>query len=215
MDGHESDPVQLYLAQMGDVPLFSREEEQQVAQRIEKTRNHFRRSLLATDLMLQAGAEMMQKMLTGKMRLENILVTTISNHAQRQRILAVLQPNLHTLSNLIQQNHRDFTFVVNKRHPAAARRVVWRRLMYRRTKAVRLLEETPIRQQYLQVVLEKLKQILRRMEEIQKQLSDPTIKTDRSRLLELRGELRRLVQLTLETPHTLRRRLNKITRFAA
>lgn len=68
MDGHESDPVQLYLAQMGDVPLLSREEEQHLAQRIEKTRDRFRRKLLATDLMLQAGAEMMQKMLSGKMR---------------------------------------------------------------------------------------------------------------------------------------------------
>ena len=213
MDGHESDPVQLYLAQMGNVPLFSREEEHQVAQRIEKTRDHFRRCLLATDLMLQAGAEIIQKMLTGKMRPENILVTTISNHVQRQRLLAVLQPNLHTLSNLIQQNRRDFAFVVNKHHAVSARRVAWRRLMYRRTKAVRLLEESPIRRQYLQVVLDKLKQILRRMEELQKQLTDPTIKTDKNRFLELRRELRRLVQLTLETPRTLQRRLDKIKRL--
>ena len=49
MDGHESDPVQLYLAQMGNVPLFSRDEELRVARRIEKTRYRFRHSLLATD----------------------------------------------------------------------------------------------------------------------------------------------------------------------
>ena len=46
-------------------------------------------------------------------------------------------------------------------------------MMFRRTKAVRLLEETPIRWQFWQVVLEKLKQIARRMEDIQKQLADP------------------------------------------
>jgi RNA polymerase primary sigma factor len=213
MDGHESDPVQLYLAQMGDVPLFSREEERRVAQRIEKTRYRFRRNLLATDLMLQAGAEMMQKMLIGKMRPENTLATTISGLLQRQRILAVIRPNLHTLSHLIRQNRRDFAFVVNKRYPPAARRAVWRRMMFRRTKAVRLLEETPIRRQYLQVVLEKLKQIVRRMEEIQKQLLDPTIQADKGRIAELRSELRRLIRFTLETPRTLRRRLDKIARL--
>ena len=210
---HESDPVQLYLAQMGGVPLFSRDEEQRVAQRIEKTRYRFRYSMLATDLMLQAGAEMLQKMLTGKMRPENTLITSVSSHVQRQRILALIQPNLHTLSYLIQQNRRDFRFVVSKRHPVAARRVAWRRMMYRRTKAVRLLEETPIRRQFWQVVLEKLKQIAHRMEDIQTHLADPALHADKLRTAELRGELRRLVQLTLETPRTSRRRLDRIARY--
>ncbi|MGA2797308.1 MAG: sigma-70 family RNA polymerase sigma factor [Thermoguttaceae bacterium] len=213
MDGHESDPVQLYLAQMGNVPLFSRDEEHRVAERIEKTRYRFRHNLLATGLMLQAGAEMLQKMLTGKMRLENTLVTTISSHVQRQRAIALIQPNLRTLSHLIQQNVRDFAFAVNKRHPAAQRRVVWRRMMFRRTKAVRLLEETPIRWQTWQVVLEKLKQIARRMQDIEKQLADPIIQADSTRIVELRRELRRLVRLTLETSRTLRQRLDKIARF--
>lgn len=213
MDGRESDPVQLYLAQMGDVPLFSREEEQRVAERIEKTRYRFRHGLLATDLMLQACAELIQKMLGGKMRLEKALATTISGPMQRRKIFAVLQPNLHTLSYLIQQNRRDFAFVANKRHPAAARRVVWRRLMFRRTKAVRLLEETPIRQQYLQAVLDKLKQIARRMAELQTQLADPVARADKGRIKELRGELRRLSRLTMETPRTLRRRLDIIARM--
>jgi RNA polymerase primary sigma factor len=211
MDGHESDPVQLYLAQMGDVPLFTRKEEQIVAQRIEKTRRRFRRSLLANDLMLQAGAELMQKMLSGKIRLENTLIATISTPAFRRRIMALLAPNLRTLSNLIQHNRKDFAFVVNKRHPVATRRVIWRRLMFRRAKAARLLEETPIRQQCLQVVSEKLKQISRRMDELQKQISDPATTADAVRIKEFHGELRRLIQLTLETPQTMRRQLVKTT----
>ena len=212
MDGHESDPVQLYLAQMGGVPLFSRDEEHRVAQRIEKTRYRFRHSLLATGFMLQAGAEMLQKMLTGKMRLENTLQVTVASHAQRQRTLALIQPNLRTLSYLVQKNRRDFRFALNKRRPAAARRVAWRRMMYRRTKAVRLLEETPIRRQFWQVVLEKLKQIARRMEEIQKHLADPAVSADKQQVSQLRSELRRLIRLTLETPRTLRRRLDAIAR---
>ena len=61
MDGHESDAVQLYLTQMGDTPLLSKEEEYIVARQIEITRDHFRRSLLATDYLLQAGVEIFQR----------------------------------------------------------------------------------------------------------------------------------------------------------
>jgi RNA polymerase primary sigma factor len=213
MEGHESDPVQLYLAQMGGVPLYTRDEEHRIAERIEKTRYRFRHNLLATEFMLQAGAEMLRKMLAGKMRLENTLVTTISSRVQRQRAIALIQPNLHTLSHLLQQNLSDFAFVVNKRHPAAKRRAVWRRMMFRRTKAVRLLEETPIRWQFWQVVWEKLKQIAGRMKDLETQLADPGVQADRERCLELRREMRRLVQLTLETPRTLRHRLDLIARL--
>jgi RNA polymerase primary sigma factor len=213
MDGHESDPVQLYLAQMGGVPLLSREEELRIARRIEKTRCRFRRSLLASDLMLQAGADILQKMVMGKMRVENTLTSTISNYAQRQRVLAAMRPNLHTLAHLIRQNQRDFATLLSRRRPRAVRRAVWRRMMFRRTKAVRLLEETPIRLQYLQAVLDKQKQIARRMAEIKKQQSDPVAENDKGRISELRAELRRLVRFSLETPRTLRRRLDKVAGF--
>lgn len=210
MDGHQSDPVQLYLAQMGDVPLLSPKDELAIAQRIAKTRRRFRRNLLANDFMLQAGAEMMQKMLSGKMRLENALVPTITNLNQRRRILTLLEPNLRTITNIIQQNRKDFAFVMDKRHPETARRVIWRRLMYRRTKAARLLEETPIRYQCLHVVSEKIKKICQRMEELKNQLADPSIKADAQRFDVLRKEMQKLVQMTLHTPKTLRRQLSRV-----
>jgi len=102
-------------------------------------------------------------MLTGKMRLENTLVTTIPVTCNVAGI-SVNTTELHTLSYLIQQNVRDSPLQsTNVIRPLSVARV-WRRMMFRRTKAVRLLEETPIRWQFWQVVLEKLKQIARRME---------------------------------------------------
>jgi RNA polymerase primary sigma factor len=73
-----------------------------------------------------------------------------------------------------------------------------------------MIEETPIRRQYLQMVLEKLKQISRRMETARQQLAIPAEKrfeTDES----LRGELKRLMRLVLDSPKTLPRRLAKIS----
>ena len=46
MEGLESDAVQLYLTQMGNVPLLSRQAEQEVAKRIEISRRRYRSNLL-------------------------------------------------------------------------------------------------------------------------------------------------------------------------
>jgi RNA polymerase primary sigma factor len=212
MEGHETETVQLYLTQMGNVPLLSRKEERRVALRIEKTRYRFRCCLLATDFMLRACVEILQKLLSGKIRLE-LTLEKAANLEQRRRILAVLQPNLHTLCHLLKQNRRDFFIVVNKRQPAFRRRAARRRLMFRRVKAVRLVEETPIRRHFLLAMLEKLQQTARRMEDLYKPGSESGQQADPARAAELKHELHNLIRLTLETPFSLRRRLNKIAQL--
>ncbi len=213
MDGRESDPVQLYLAQMGSVPLLTRGEERRIALRIEKTRYEFRRSLLATDFMLRACVEILHKILRGKMRLEVVMEKPISSFQQRQRILAVLAPNLRTLSHLIQQDRRDFALVIDKRQALNRRRKAWRRLMFRRMKAGRLVEETPLRRQYLQPMLEKLKQIGRELEELYTQATGPVLPADSDRAAQQRQRLFKLIRITLETPRSLRRRIGKIVQL--
>ena len=72
-----------------------------------------------------------------------------------------------------------------------------------------MVEETPIRRQYLQLVLDRLKQISRRME-----LCPTTCAArrtaDGSGKESLGKEMQRLMRITLESPKTLRRRLAKI-----
>jgi RNA polymerase primary sigma factor len=227
MDGQATDPVQLYLTQMSDVPLLNRAKEREVARRIEQTRRRFRRSLLAADFLARAAVEMLQKVSIGKMRLETTLDITLPSLPARQRYFQIIEANLPTLRSLLRSNRRDFAVAVSKSQSAAQRRQAWRRLVYRRAKAVRLLEETPIRRQYLMVALDKLKQIARRMEEARHKLVDPsgdrlaissmdrlvtcptgtpTCPTDK----DCRRALLRGVRTAQDAPRTLRRRLAKI-----
>ena len=48
LEGHIDDPVRMYLMQMGEIPLLSRPEEIAAAKEIERTRTHFRHSMLAS-----------------------------------------------------------------------------------------------------------------------------------------------------------------------
>jgi RNA polymerase primary sigma factor len=80
----------------------------------------------------------------------------------------------------------------------------------RRAKAVRLVEESPVRRQFLQIVLVKLKEISRRMEGGVAELAQLRVHTNNARRAEVRKELRYLMRITRETPATLRRRLGRI-----
>ena len=48
------DPVRMYLTQMGEIPLLSRNEEISLAKKIEVTRKRFRRKVLECDYALHA-----------------------------------------------------------------------------------------------------------------------------------------------------------------
>ena len=129
-------------------------------------------------------------MLEGKIRLENTLETSVTTPEQHRRILAVMQPNAITLRSFLERNRRDFAAVVDKRQSARHRRQAWRRLKFRRSKAVRLLEESRIRRQFLQTVLEKLKQIARRMEALQRAACRPGFSRDAVRSVDRAGNCR-------------------------
>ena len=73
------------------------------------------------------------------------------------------------LVKLLHQNKRDFRFAISKRHSAAERHDAWRRLVRRRNRAVRLVEELNLRTQRLQPLLEKLDEISQRMQLIRLQ----------------------------------------------
>ena len=61
MGENPSDPVQLYLTQMGNSRLLSRQEEYEAAHRIEHARRNFRRAMLSADYVLQAAVAMLEK----------------------------------------------------------------------------------------------------------------------------------------------------------
>ncbi len=79
---------------------------------------------------------------------------------------------------------------------------------------MRLIEELGLRTQRLQPILEKVKQILRQMEEMRADLRLLKGPSHAARRAELKKELCRLMRITLESPGTLRRRMDRINDLA-
>lgn len=214
-DDQIDDPVRIYLMQMGEIPMLNRGEEAKVARQIERSRRQFRCRMLANDYMLRAAVDLLEGVRDGRLRLDRTIEVSVINLSEKARLLKVLTPNLQTLRHLLLQNARDFALAMNRRQPAKPRREAWRRLRNRRAKAVRLVEEMGLRTQRLLPLLEKLRQISKRMDAIRQQLAIPCRdEDDLARAAELRKELCQWIRLVQESPATLRRRLAKIDGLA-
>ena len=167
------DPVRMYLMQMGQIPLLSRDQEVAAAKSIEATRDIYRRTLMATDFMLQASCKLLEQVRDGKLRLDRTIEVSVTNAAAKKSIMKRIVPNVHTLRHLRQQNRSDYLTAINRSNPADVRRQAWRDLTVRRNKAVRLVEEMDLRTTKLQPLFERVEDISRRMNEIHRLLSYP------------------------------------------
>jgi RNA polymerase primary sigma factor len=208
------DPVRIYLMQMGEIPLLTRVQEVESAKRIEVARTRFRHSLLASDFVLGGAVAMIKKVRDGELRLDRTVDVSVTDAALKKHTLARIGPNLATLDKLLTQNRRDFAVVISKSRPMSERRAAWRRLVLRRRRAVRLVEELNLRIQRLQPLVEKLHEISRRMDVLSAQLSlEATDPASLARQAEARKELRYLMQITLESPSTLRTRTLRTSEY--
>jgi RNA polymerase primary sigma factor len=209
------DPVRMYLMQMGEIPLLNRGEEIASAKKIERARVKYRHSMLATDYVLQGAAEALEKVRDGVLRLDRTIEVSVTNTTEKKRILKRLGPNVRTLRHLLKANHADYRVAISKNYPMRQRREAWRRLVRRRNKAVRLVEEMNLRNNRLQPLFDKLVEISLRMDVLRDQIRQAGRSgvVDGRTARQLKRELHFLMRITFESPTTLRRRVQRTGEF--
>lgn len=222
------DPVRMYLMQMGRIPLLSRQEEIYAAEEIEHTRDIYRHSMLATDFMLQSAISILEQVRDGELRMDRTVEVSVTNTAEKKRILRRLGPNVKTLKELVERNKKDYQIAItNKksgRRDSIGRKInrskkerhnAWIALARRRNRAVRLVEEMNLRTERLQPIFEQLTEISKRMDLLQGQISEAEEhgeSPDGRFVDELQEDLHYLMRLTLESPATLQRRVKQTTK---
>ena len=207
------DPVRMYLTQMGEIPLLTRTEEVAAAKEIEKWRTRYRMSMLCNDFVLDGAVELLRRLKEGELRIDRTIEISVSNIAAKREVMKRLIPNLATLTHMLRSNQQDFNVAIRRRHPEAARRVAWRRLVARRRRAVRLVEELNLRTPRLQPLFAQLEEIYQRMDILQQQIRAAKAGESLTGVDELQAELHHLMKITSESPSTLRRSLQRTRRF--
>ncbi len=212
MDHSESDSVEIYLKQMGQLPMLTRQQELDAARRIQCTRDRFRAHLLASDYILKRILGELQAVVDGQTRLDSVVEVALGNVKEKNRIRELLKPNLPTLQHLLELNRLDFLLAIDEKRPPATRRAAWRRIMTRRRKAARLIEEASPRMKRILPLLADLKEIARRMEVLGELLQNASHGASHNTCGH-REELEQLMRVTLESPASLSRRMQRIGRL--
>ena len=213
------DPVRMYLTQMGEIPLLTREQEISLAKKIEVTRKRFRRHLLESDYALKLSIDILNKVHVGELPFDRTIKVSVTEGLEKNQILGRMPYNLKTLESLRAKSIADFEIFRNREHQFSTAEVnaAKLRLEQRRRKMVTLLEELSLRTQRLQPTMRRMEQISRRMLELQRQIdSMKNLKSARDERANLQKELQDLELMTLESPKSLAERIESIhERFAA
>jgi RNA polymerase primary sigma factor len=208
------DPVRMYLTQMGEIPLLTREQEINLAKRIEITRKKFRRKVLECHFALALVVDVLKKVNEGELPFDRTVKVSVTENLEKDQILGRMPHNLVTLVHLMECNVRDFKSFARERDETF-RRSLLDNLKRRRCKAVNLVEELSIRTQKVQPLMKRLEQIAARMGELifllKEYRAGRAVKEDRANLVK---ELKDLMRITLETPKSLSKRVELMnTRF--
>ena len=211
-----NDPIRMYLAQMAEIPLLTRAEEISLAKKIEVTRKRFRRAILGCSYSMQATVETLRRVHEGKLPFDRTIKVSLTERLTKEQIQSRMPHNLQTLEHLIEQDKSDFRLLISRKTSPEAARVARMRFRRSRGKSLMLVEELSLRTRRVQPLVKLLRGMSGRMDDLQRGLrlmeSGDMSRDDRA---DMRKELRDLMLTTLESPRSLRRRVDMFARLKA
>jgi RNA polymerase primary sigma factor len=205
------DPVRMYLTQMGKSPLLNREREMSLARQIETTRQKFRARLLECGYVMQNCVRVLKEVYQNDRPFDRTIQTSAIDSKEKQQIMHRFPVNLETLEHVIRRNQRDYRVAMSKSASLSNRQHAWKRLAYSRRRAVRLIEELGLKTQRIQVMISTLEDYSKRVDKLQNKIAEHR-KSGRPeyQLKEMLDEYRGILQLTQETPMSLRNRVKYV-----
>src|SRR5262249_8609559 len=107
------DPVRMYLTQMGEIPLLTREEEISLARKIELTRQQFRKEVLSSGFGMQNAIEILEDVQKGELAFDRTLKINQQDPEVGKADLSNRLPgNIATLKLIYQTAKKDFQRLV-------------------------------------------------------------------------------------------------------
>ncbi len=198
------DPIRMYLTQMGEIPLLTREEEIFLAKQIEVTRRRFRRALLSCDFSMNHAFEVLSQVHRSELPFDRTIKVSMTESLEKEQIIGRMPHNLVTVASIRERDLTDFAMARSLGLDTKKGLEIRARIDERRRRSVTLLEEMSLRTQRLQPCMKRLEQISARMLDLQDQinnLKDLSSAEDERKCMQ--KELHDLIDLTMETPNSL------------
>lgn len=205
------DPVRLYMEQIGQIPLLTRQQEVTIATEVEAARRGFRRGMLMCDNILRRAVELFTRMQAGEVPFDRVVQVTASAGLDKPRILARLSQNLQTLEALLERNAEAFEQARTSKGSKHVRRTAWRQLAQGRRRAVLLVEELGLRTDWFERRLPALVEMGDRVAALRNELAQ--LEHDgapRATQAAVHAELSHLLNEVQHSPAGFARRISRI-----
>jgi RNA polymerase primary sigma factor len=205
------DPVRMYLTQMGEIPLLSREDELRLAKRIEITRKRFRTKVLESPLAVIEAIQILEDVKNGELAFDRTLKADSAIDVSKFDVLDRLPQVIDRIRQTVFDSHECYDRLAHGRLNPKQRHRLSRRLRDNQRRCVVMLEEMNIQSKKIKPMMEKLEVLSRRVDEIVHESEE--IKEGRGNRLRLPGlkkELDQCLMQALESPDELRSRVRDI-----
>jgi RNA polymerase primary sigma factor len=204
------DPIRMYLTQMGEIPLLTREEEINLARKIELTRLAFRRKVLESDYCSRAALEILQQVDEGTLPFDRTMKMSSGEAQERAVIKSRIPVNMGTVDKLLDRNAGVFLDLTQTDDTDMIKRSM-KQIHRNRRKIASLLEELSLRTSRIQPMMKKLQGIQQKMHQLQRLIdTGPTEDYDPEDIAAMQQELKGMQELILETPNQLDKRLRAV-----
>ena len=204
------DPIRMYLTQMGQIPLLTRELEISLARKIEITRMGFRRKLLQCDYCARNSLDLLQQVQEGSLSFDRTIKTSPAENLVKAVIRKRLPMNCNTVDKLLKINQNLFKKTL-KNQGDKLDKAGLKQIHRNKRKIATLLEELSLRISKLQPMGKKLHGISLKMHQLEQILTEGVHRDITSDDIEaIKQELAGLQELVNETPKQLDKRLRSM-----
>ncbi len=210
------DPIRVYLSQMGEIPLLTREREISLARKIELARMVFRRRMLESDYCARNAVDILQQVYDGTLSFDRTMRISTAENLVRGVIKKRLPDNIQTVNKLLKINRTLFKKLLQAESGdggGSPARSGLKRIHRNKRKIATLLEELSLRTSRIQPIKNKLHGIDQKMHQLEQIIArGPNQDMMVEDIETVKQELAGLQELVMETPKQLDKRLHAIDR---
>ncbi len=215
------DPVRMYLTQMGEIPLLTRDQEIHLAKTIEITRKRFRKKCVGSGLCMISALKTLEEVERGELAFDRTLkvnpnpkpdddpkiVETLGKNFLAKR----LPVNLVTIRTLLARLKEEYRLLLDPEQPIASRGLRIEVVQNLRRKLVILIEECHLQVKKVRPYLDLLDGHYREMRGVDRKIQAlKSAKKSGPQLKELEDRLLEMEFVAMEPAERLKRRLDQI-----
>ena len=215
------DPVRMYLTQMGEIPLLTRDEEIYLAKTIEITRKRFRKKCMGSGLCMGRSLEILEQVARGELAFDRTLKVNpnpkpdddpkIVETLGKAYLAKRLPVNLATIRTLLAQIREEYRPLLDPKITRAKRSEQLARVQNLRRKLVILIEECHLQVKKVRPYIDRMEDTYREMRSIERKIASlKGSKKSGQAVRELQDRYAELQLASLEPAERLRRRVDQV-----